>query len=110
MRDWHNVFKVSYEASFSLSQGISNKLKKSNGRIINIGSIFGTNVPNYKNYKGTKMNSPAAYSISKNALLHLTKWLAVNMAPNVNVNMISPGGLKEINQNLLLKNIIIKRH
>ena len=94
MRDWHNVFKVSYEASFSLSQGISNKLKKSNGRIINIGSIFGTNVPNYKNYKGTKMNSPAAYSISKNALLHLTKWLAVNMAPNVNVNMISPGGIK----------------
>ena len=42
MRDWHNVFKVSYEASFSLSQGISNKLKKSNGRIINIGSIFET--------------------------------------------------------------------
>ena len=94
IEDWHNVFKVSYEATFCLSQGISNKLKKSNGRVINIGSIFGTSIPNTKNYKGTKMGSPAAYAISKNALLHLTKWLAVNMAPNVNVNMISPGGIK----------------
>ena len=94
IEDWHKVFKVSYEATFSLSQGISSKLKKSNGKIINIGSIFGTNIPNTKNYKGTNMGSPAAYSISKNALLHLTKWLAVNMAPNVNVNMISPGGIK----------------
>ena len=56
------------------------------------------------------MNSPAGILNKQNALLHLTKWLAVNMAPNVNVNMISPGGLKEINQNLLLKNIIIKCH
>ena len=100
IEDWHKVFKVSYEATFSLSQGIANKLKRSNGRIINIGSIFGTNIPNIKNYKGTKMGSPAAYAISKNALLHLTKWLAVNMAPNVNVNMISPGGIKR-NQPLL---------
>ena len=92
--DWNKVFKVSYEATYILSQGISNILKKSNGRIINIGSIFGENIPNIKNYKGTKMGSPAAYSISKNALLHLTKWLAVNMAPKVNVNMISPGGIK----------------
>ena len=94
MEDWHKVFKVSYEATFSLSQGIAGKLKKSHGKIINIGSIFGTNIPNIKNYKGTKMGSPAAYSISKNALVHLTKWLAVNMAPNVNVNMISPGGIR----------------
>tara|TARA_B110000027_G_scaffold11663_1_gene10489 strand:+ start:6562 stop:7353 length:792 start_codon:yes stop_codon:yes gene_type:complete len=100
IEDWHKVFKVGYEATFSLSQGIANKLKRSNGRIINIGSIFGTNIPNIKNYKGTKMGSPAAYAISKNALLHLTKWLAVNMAPNVNVNMISPGGIKR-NQPLL---------
>lgn len=94
MEDWHKVFKVSYEVTFSLSQGLSGKLKKSNGKIINIGSIFGTNIPNTKNYKDTKMGSPAAYSISKNALVHLTKWLAVNMAPKVNVNMISPGGIK----------------
>ena len=39
------------------------------------------------------MNSPAAYSVSKNSLLHLTKWQASYFAPNVNVNMISPGGI-----------------
>ena len=52
----------------------------------------------WKNYKGTKMGSPAAYSVSKNGLMHLTKWLSVNFAPKVNVNMISPGGIDR-NQN-----------
>ena len=44
-------------------------------------------------YKDTDMHNPAAYASSKAGLLQLTKWLAVNMAPKVRVNMISPGGI-----------------
>ncbi len=98
IEDWNKVFKVNLDIAFQISQGLSKKLLKSKGSIINIGSTFATNIPNMKNYHGTKMGSPAAYAISKNGLLHLTKWLAVNFAPNVNVNMISPGGI-ERNQN-----------
>jgi len=108
MDDWDKMFKVSYQATFYLSQGISNILKNSNGRVINIGSIFGESVPNIKNYKGTKMCSPAAYSISKNSLIHLTKWLAVNMAPKVNVNMISPGGIKRNQAQIFKKKYLHK--
>ncbi len=102
IEDWNKVFKVNLDISFQISQGLSKKLIKSNGSIINIGSTFATNIPNMKNYKGTKMGSPAAYSVSKNGLMHLTKWLSVNFAPKVNVNMISPGGI-ERNQNKKFK-------
>ena len=40
------------------------------------------------------MNNPAAYSVSKAGLNHLTKYLASYFAPNVRVNTISPGGMK----------------
>ena len=76
----------------------SKTLIKNRGKILNIGSIFSEIVPNFSNYKGTNMNSPAAYSVSKNSLLHLTKWQASYFAPYVNVNMISPGGISR-NQN-----------
>jgi NAD(P)-dependent dehydrogenase (short-subunit alcohol dehydrogenase family) len=39
------------------------------------------------------MSSPAAYAASKAALLNLTKWLSVTIAPNVRVNSVSPGGI-----------------
>ena len=94
LNDWRNANKVNVDSIFILTKIFSKKLKENNGKIVNIGSIFGTKVPNFKNYIGTKMNSPAAYSISKNILFHMTKWLASNLAPNVNVNMISPGGIK----------------
>ena len=91
--DWNNANKVNVDSVFIIVKNFSKKLKKSKAKVINIGSIFGNNVPNFKNYSKTKMNSPAAYSVSKNVLLHLTKWLASNLSPYVNVNMISPGGI-----------------
>ena len=43
------------------------------------------------------------YGVSKAGLIHLTKWLATALAPNVRVNAISPGGVFRIrSQNLLL--------
>lgn len=104
--DWRNANKVNVDSIFIISKIFSNKLINNKGRIINIGSIFGTNVPNFKNYIGTKMNSPAAYSVSKNILLHMTKWLASNLAPNVNVNMISPGGIIRNQNKKFIKNYL----
>jgi NAD(P)-dependent dehydrogenase (short-subunit alcohol dehydrogenase family) len=92
-KDWRNAHKVNLDSAFIISKILSKILIKNKGKIINIGSIFSDLVPNFSNYKGTKMNSPAAYSVSKNSLLHLTKWQASYFAPNVNVNMISPGGI-----------------
>ena len=106
--DWNNAFRVTIDAVFLLSKSLSKQLQNANGKIINIGSIFSERVPNFKNYKKTKMNSPAAYSASKNMLLHLTRWFAANLAPKVNVNMISPGGI-ERGQPKIFKNKYISK-
>ena len=97
-KDWRSAHKVNIDSVFIISKILSKILIKNRGKILNIGSIFSETVPNFSNYKGTKMNSPAAYSISKNTLFHLTKWQASYFAPHVNVNMISPGGILR-NQN-----------
>ncbi len=97
-KDWRNAHKVNLDSAFIISKILSNILIKNRGKIINIGSIFSETVPNFYNYKGTNMNSPAAYSVSKNNLFHLTKWQASYFAPYVNVNMVSPGGILR-NQN-----------
>ena len=92
-KDWRNAHKVNLDSVFIISKILSKVLLKNRGKIVNIGSIFSETVPNFSNYKGTDMNSPAAYSVSKNTLVHLTKWQASYFAPYVNVNMVSPGGI-----------------
>ena len=44
-------------------------------------------------YEGTNMHNPAAYGASKAGLIHLTKWLAATLGPEIRVNAISPGGI-----------------
>ena len=81
-------------AIFHLTRDLSNLLIKSkNGKVINIGSIYGVVAPKWEIYSKLKMNNRAGYSSSKSGLLQLTKWFATCLAPNVRVNMISPGGI-----------------
>ena len=65
-----------------------------NSSIVNISSIYSFLAPDKNLYKNTKINNPAAYSVSKSGLNYLTKWLAVELAPKVRVNSISLGGVK----------------
>ena len=75
-------------------------MKKQNfGNIIQTASIYGV-VPPDKNiykkslYKGFKISSPASYSVSKNGVIGLTKYLASHWGEyNIRVNSISPGGI-----------------
>ena len=64
-----------------------------NASIINIGSIYAKLAPDYSIYEGTNMHNPAAYGASKAGLIHLTKWLAATLGPEIRVNAISPGGI-----------------
>ena len=57
-------------------------------------------------YENTKINNPAAYSVSKSGLNYLTKWLAVELAPKVRVNSISLGGVKRSQEKKFLKKYI----
>ena len=91
---WRSALEVNLTAVFSLVQGLSPLLKKSQGaNIINIGSTYGKWGPDHRLYEGTSMGNPAAYAASKGGLIQLTRWLATTLASNIRVNTISPGGV-----------------
>jgi pteridine reductase len=82
--NWTEFFHVNSLAPCSLAIAAFPWLRKSKGSIINITDIYGE-LPILKNYP--------AYSLSKAALIFLTKYLAVEFSPNVRVNAVSPGAI-----------------
>lgn len=67
---------------FLCSKAVSAVMKRQGrGRIVNIGSIAGLH----------PIGSSIAYAVSKAALTHLTRCLAVALAPDVLVNCVAPG-------------------
>lgn len=89
---WRRAIEVNLTAPFHLAQGLTPILsRKSQGVIINIGSIYAHLGPDWRLYDGLNMGNPAAYSASKGGLMQITRWLATTLAPNIRVNAISPG-------------------
>ena len=61
--------------------------------ILNIGSQYGTVVSAPNLYDDHSIESPPSYATAKAGVFHVTKELAVRLAPSVRVNAISLGGL-----------------
>lgn len=73
---------VNLDAPFFLTQALLPALERSGaGLVVNITDILGERSP----------PGFAHYAITKAALLHLTRALAVELAPKVRVNALSPG-------------------
>ncbi|GKS68933.1 pteridine reductase [Nitrosomonas sp. PY1] len=79
--NWHDLIGSNLRAPLFLSQAASTHLKKQHGCIVNIIDIH-TERP-LRNY--------VIYNAAKGGLLALTRSLAVEMAPEVRVNGVSPG-------------------
>ena len=90
-------FEVSILGSVNLiNEFKTNMIKKSGGKIINIGSDLSVIAPTQSIYKKDYPNykKPASYTIIKHALVGLTKYFAAELAPhNISVNILSPGGI-----------------
>ncbi|XP_054258506.1 dehydrogenase/reductase SDR family member 4 isoform X2 [Macrosteles quadrilineatus] len=80
---WDKIFDVNVKSAFMLSKEVLPHLKKRNGGcIVYISSIAGFH----------PLSLLGAYSVSKTALLGLTKAAAVDLAPdNIRVNCLAPG-------------------
>jgi len=105
---WRRAIEVNLTAAFHLSQAFFGATTKKKGNIINITSIYGKVGHDPQIYKNTKMVNPAAYSTSKGGLEQLTRWLAVQLAPNIRVNAICPGGIYRDQPNRFVKRYIKK--
>ena len=97
---WNNVINGNLSSMFIMTKLVGKYMKKQNyGNIIQTASIYGVIPPDkniYKNsfYNGFEISSPASYSVSKNGVIGLTKYLASHWGEyNIRVNSISPGGI-----------------
>jgi NAD(P)-dependent dehydrogenase (short-subunit alcohol dehydrogenase family) len=80
---------VPYELTNALASAPSATLRS----VVNISSIYGMNVPQLRLYERSQDAPPPSYGVAKAALLHLTRELAVRMAPRIRVNAVSFGGV-----------------
>lgn len=79
---WDRVLETNLRGPYLLARALAPHLRAhGTGRIVNIASVGGL-------YPGS---SSIAYSASKAGLIHLTRCLAVALAPDVTVNCIAPG-------------------
>jgi 3-oxoacyl-[acyl-carrier protein] reductase len=79
---WDRLLETNLRGPYLLGRALAPQLKAHGaGRIVNIASVGGL----------YPASSSMAYSASKAALIHLTRCLAVALAPDVTVNCIAPG-------------------
>jgi NAD(P)-dependent dehydrogenase (short-subunit alcohol dehydrogenase family) len=97
---WDKVLDVNVKGVVQACQVIGGQMAKTDGgSIINIASIYGVVSPDqriyeYRSQSGAAFFKPAAYSVSKSALLNLTRYLATYWAPkHVRVNTLTFGGV-----------------
>lgn len=90
--DFEKTLRVNLYPAYILTKHLKDSMiKRGNGKIVNISSVFGLE----------HCASRPAYSDSKNALISMTKYLAKQLAPHVNVNAVAPGYTQTDLQNTL---------
>lgn len=112
---WDKVMDVNVKGVFLACQVFGSVMAQNKkGAIINVSSIYGVVSPDqsiyeYRRLRGEIFNKPVAYSVSKSALLNLTRYLAVYWAKsNVRVNTLVIAGV-ENDQDAEFKNAYCKR-
>jgi 3-oxoacyl-[acyl-carrier protein] reductase len=79
---WDRVLETNLRGPYLLARAFAPRLREHGaGRIVNIASVAGL-------FPG---GSSIAYASSKAGLIHLTRCLAVALAPDITVNCIAPG-------------------
>ncbi|HKW91778.1 MAG TPA: SDR family oxidoreductase [Methylomirabilota bacterium] len=79
---WDRLFATNLRGPYLICRAAAPYLKASkSGRIVNIASVAGLNPG----------GSSIGYATSKAGLIHLTRCLAVALAPEVSVNCVAPG-------------------
>jgi 3-oxoacyl-[acyl-carrier protein] reductase len=79
---WDHINEVNLRGPFLLARAAARHLRaRGAGRIVNVASVAGLR----------PAGSSIAYAVSKAGLIHLTRCLAVALAPEVTVNCVAPG-------------------
>jgi NAD(P)-dependent dehydrogenase (short-subunit alcohol dehydrogenase family) len=97
---WRETMDVNVTGTFLCSQVFGARMAaEGRGSIVNVASIYGIVAPDQRIYEyrrrgGGTFFKPAAYAVSKSALLNLTRYLATYWAPRgVRVNTVTFAGV-----------------
>lgn len=91
LREFELDVVVPYELVLAIAHAPEHGLKA----VVNIGSQYGVVAPNPALYEGILSRSPVQYGVAKAGLHHLTRELAVRLAPlGVRVNCVAFGGVE----------------
>ncbi|QZA89088.1 SDR family oxidoreductase [Salinarchaeum sp. IM2453] len=64
------------------------------GSVVNFGSIYGIQAPDFRVYEGLDMTSPIEYSAIKAGVINFTRYIASYFGGDgIRANVISPGGI-----------------
>jgi pteridine reductase len=80
---WDALFATNVRAPFFLAQAAMPHLRASRGAIVNLLDVHGER----------PLRGHAAYGMGKAALAHMTRALALELAPEVRVNAVAPGAI-----------------
>jgi 3-oxoacyl-[acyl-carrier protein] reductase len=82
VEDWNQILTVNLTGPFLCIKAAAPLMKRQGGgRIVNVSSVAGL----------SPTGSSIAYAVSKAGLNHLTKCMAVALAPEILVNCVAPG-------------------
>jgi 3-oxoacyl-[acyl-carrier protein] reductase len=82
---WNKLLAVNLSGPFHFCRAVAPTMRRQEqGRIVNITSVAGL----------APIGSSIGYAVSKAALIHLTRCLAVALAPHVLVNSVAPGTME----------------
>jgi NAD(P)-dependent dehydrogenase (short-subunit alcohol dehydrogenase family) len=97
---WDRVMEVNVKGTMLCCQAVGRQMAEAGrGSIVNVSSIYGLVSPDQRMYAfrrrgGQAFHKPVAYSVSKSAVLNLTRYLATYWsAKQVRVNTVTFGGV-----------------
>ena len=107
LQNWEKSIKVNSNAVYLLNDLFCKFFKKKKfGRIINIGSIYGSIGPDFNLYKDENFELEPDYIYNKFGMIGLTKYFASKYGKeNITINTISLEVFWPINQKVLYLNI-----
>lgn len=99
LAEWEKAFEVNITGMFLSAQVFGSVMvKQGSGVVVNVCSIYGILSPDQRIYArdGAAKNfiKPVSYSVTKSAVLNLTRYLATYWAKKgIRVNTLTPGGV-----------------
>jgi len=100
LEKFSKYLEINVTSLFSVCREFAKNAKQ--GTIVNFSSTYGIVSPNPNLYENS--HKDIGYGVSKAAVINLTKYLAVHLAPKIRVNAVVPGGVKHKQNKKFIQN------